>query len=186
MGQTQTILEFVFIKACIKQTKHAKCKSNCAKNKNHNFTFNLKKEDFVLSTLAISTSKEDAWNEFLINIHKYISSQFVISLRKCKSMHSFAACLLKIFIDNDKNYVKLYFKCNVVPSFFESCPKNCIPISTPVPVINNQSNTGHVFLPISDFKYKLHDKYYYDLKFYCDGNYENTFCFTQKPPLILL
>jgi hypothetical protein len=190
MGNT-IISSFVFSKSCVKQTKENhrhhrrhRCRNNCCHNKKHNYTFKLTKCDFLSSALAISTSKEDAWNGFLENIDKYVSSQFVISLRCCKAMHALASCLLGVTISEDRTWVKLYFKCNVIPSLDQQCPRKCIPITTPVPIINNQGNHGHVFLPINDYQYQLQNGMYYDCKFYCDGEYENAMCFVQQESVI--
>lgn len=185
MGNT-IVSSFIFSQACVKQTKtnhkacrSHRCKNNCCRGKKHNYTFKLSKCDFLSSSLAISTSKEDAWNEFVDNVGNYVSSQLVISLRGCKMMHALGACLLNVTVSECRTIVKLYFKCNVIPSYDQHCPKTCIPVTTPIPVIESNGNHGHVFLPINDYQYQLQNGKYFDIKFYCDGNYENNVCFVQ-------
>ena len=177
---------FLFANSYIKKVKHncsckrkCACKKKCKILKPNNYIFKLTKDDFLASSIAVSTSKESAWEEFLLGINNYIGSQLMISLRNCVSMHSLGACLLSSEISECKTEVTLLFKCNIIPSPHQHCNNhNCIKISTPVPIINDDCNTGHVYLPNGN--YHLHDGEYHDLKFYFDANYVRTMCFVQN------
>ena len=188
MGENRNNLgSFLFANSCIKRiTKRNKC--SCKKHghkkcrcnifiKPHNYTFQLCKDDFLASSIGVSTSRDSAWDEFLIGINNYIGSQLMVSLRNCVAMHSLGACLLSSEISECRTKITLLFRCNIMPSPNQHCPEECIRISTNVPIIERDNDAGHVYLPNGN--YHLHNGKYHDLKFYYDANYVRTLCFKQ-------
>ena len=184
------INSFMFSNAYVK-LKCSKNQNNCLNNcdlyvkgnKPKVYSFKLTKDNFISSNLAIATNIDDAWLQLLVNVHNYINSLFIISFKDCVKMHSIASRLLRVYISDDKTYIKLYLKCNIIPNQMDitnNCPYNCIPITTPIPIIN-QSNQSQInklnTLQIDDFGYKLHNGDYSDVKFYCNSNYVNNICF---------
>ena len=128
---------FVFNKAethirCDKNKRYAKnkCQECCYYNKFYNQAscnkcssselykiciFKLSKKDFCLSTLAISTTFDEAWESFKNNILYLVNGNFVISVTKCNKLHSFYANLIKIKTCKCCDVVSLYFKYNIIP-----------------------------------------------------------------------
>ncbi len=77
--------------------------------------FKLKKEHFVSSSLAISTSVENAWEEFKKNIIYQKNGNFVISITKCdNTLHSFYANMIKSKKCDCCDAIILYFKYNII------------------------------------------------------------------------
>lgn len=77
--------------------------------------FKLKKSNFVSSSLGISTSIENAWDEFKKNIIYQRNGKFVISVTKPNNkMHSFYANLIKSKKCNCCDSILLYFKYNII------------------------------------------------------------------------
>jgi hypothetical protein len=90
--------------------------NKCSNNTQYKICiFKLKKEDFVSSSLGISTSIEDAWEEFKKNIIYQRNGNFVISVTKCdNTLHSFYANLIKSKKCKCCESVILYFKYNII------------------------------------------------------------------------
>jgi len=77
--------------------------------------FKLTKDNFLSSTLAISTSFNESWDFFKLNIYCLINKYFVITLTPhCKNiMHSLYGLLLKIKYCKCCDVISLYFKYNI-------------------------------------------------------------------------
>ena len=133
--------------------------------------FKLKKEHFVSSTLAISTSTQDAWEEFKKNIIYQRNGNFVISVTKCdNTLHSFYANMIKAKKCDCCDAVILYFKYNIIS--FINCPQlsnpiNCPDVSQPQP---SQYNTVCANLE-SNITYNLKSGLYKSVKFFNSSNY---------------
>jgi len=77
--------------------------------------FEVKKENFVSSSLEISTGIENAWENFKKEITYQKNGNFVISVTKCNKAHSFYANLIKSKKCPCCEKVLLYFKYNIIP-----------------------------------------------------------------------
>ncbi len=115
--------------------------------------FYLNKCDFISSTIGVSTSFDDSWNEWKNNIYKWKYSNFVISLTKNNLSHSIYGKLIKIKINEDQ--VKLYIKYN-------------LPLEYPT---NNCQENECLQCVINSF-YKLKTECYKNIKFYGNENYK--------------
>jgi len=89
--------------------------SSCKNNSCYKICiFKLKKENFVSSSLDISTSLEDAWDTFKRNIIYQKNGNFVISVTKNNKLHSFYANMIKAKKCKCCDSILLYFKYNVI------------------------------------------------------------------------
>ncbi len=189
MGECIDNIGFIFskVKSCIKRNKSQFPNCKLA-------SFKLEKQDFVSSTLGLSTSQDDAWNNFKENIINLINGIFVISVTKCDVLHSFGAKLVRIKVCKCCDVVYLYFNYNIIPNTFNSncsgCNNICIPLtpSSEVPTTScypsnywpntnapnklNDYNTPPCANVAGNFFYNLESTNYYDVKFY----YNNTYC----------
>jgi hypothetical protein len=128
--------------------------------------FKLNKSDFISSTLAISTTAEDAWENFKKNIVFLINGNFVISVTKCNKLHSFYANLSKAKVCSCCDVVVLYFKYNILPSL--TCYQ---PLMNCMASCNNANGAcGSVYGLNSELCVNLFSNITYDLK--C-GTYTN-------------
>ena len=133
--------------------------------------FKLKKEHFVSSSLAISTSKEDAWEEFKKNIIYQRNGNFVISITKCNnSLHSFYANMIKAKKCGCCDAIILYFKYNIIS--FTQCPQTYNYIDHPdvsEPTYYPYNNVCANYQ--SNIMYNLKSGLYKSVKFYNSSNY---------------
>ena len=157
------------------QGKISPC-NECVNNTQYKICiFKLKKNHFVSSSLAISTSKEDAWEEFKKNIIYQTNGNFVISVTKCdNTLHSFYANMIKAKKCNCCDAVILYFKYNIIslqPNSLLTNPSN-YPDTVP-PQQNPYKNICANYE--SNITYDLKSGLYKSIKFYNSSyyNYSN-------------
>lgn len=191
MGECINTIGFMFQKSNIK----IKCyKTGCYRYKLAQFK--LKKEDFLSSTLEITTSPEEAWNSFKNNIVSLVNSDFMISVSKCNKLNSFGAKLAKVRkCSCCDNVIGLYFSFNIVPLISNTCNytnSTCIPLTSDSNIPNVSCYTDN-YWPDSEadinnatcaniagnFFYNLESGTYSDIKFFYQQNYCNTPCFKQ-------
>lgn len=116
MSECISTIGFVFSqsKVCVKRDKN--CKYSNDKNTRIGI-FRLNKSELVSSTLSISTSFDDSWDNFKKYILTLVNANFVIKLKKCNKYHSFYANFVKLKeSSSNPNVVLLYFKYNVIPN----------------------------------------------------------------------
>ncbi len=183
---------FMFQKSDIK----VKCyKSGCYRYKLAQFK--LTKSNFLSSTLGITTSPDDAWNSFKVNIYTLINSDFMISVTKCSKLSSFGAKLVKVKkCSCCSDVIGLYFSFNIVPLTPTTCNYSnsiCIPLTSNSNV-PNVSCTPDNYWPdnkapdfsqtpantAGNFFYNLESGTYSDIKFFYQENYCGTPCFKQQ------
>ncbi len=193
MGECINNIGFIFSKAktCVKNKRKY---GNCLVT-----SFKLDKSDFVTSTLDISTSQEESWNNFKNNIINWVNGYFVISVTKCDKLHSFGAKLMKIKVCECCDVVYLYFNFNIIPnSVNDTCNNNnsvCFPLTSASnvpsgscfppnywPNTNAIGKTDDFINPpcantVGNFFYNLESTYYYDVKFYYNEKYCTNLCF---------
>jgi len=184
---------FIFNKSKIKvlnnhKQKYTKCNCNkCTKyiNTSNICVMRLCKSDFISSSLAISTTWEEAWKDFNERIYSLLYAHFVISLGRHDTIHSIFAQLVRAVKSDCKNYIKLYFRYNFIPNLYNNSESQIIvcgdvPTSIPdnIPVSNNVSyneSDNEIYpeqcIQNSNSYYKLCNQTYYNLKFYYDDNY---------------
>ncbi len=133
--------------------------------------FKLKKEHFVSSSLAISTSKEDAWEEFKKNIIYQRNGNFVISITKHdNTLHSFYANMIKAKKCGCCDAIILYFKYNIISLL--ACPQMSNPIEYPDVTQPSPSPYNNVCANYeSNITYNLKSGLYKSVKFYNSSNY---------------
>lgn len=138
--------------------------------------FKLKKEDFVSSTISISTDTTDAWEQFKKNIIYQRNGNFVISVTDCKNkFHSFWANLIKAKKCPCCESVVLYFKYNIIsltnPQFLTNpyTPPD-VTVPEPSPYYSVCANKA------SNISYNLKSGTYKTVRFFNSQNYnfENT------------
>jgi hypothetical protein len=182
MGECIDNIGFIFSKVKIS------IKNRCLNYKIASFKLN--KEDFVSSTLNISTSYDDAWINFKNNIINLINSLFVISVTKVNRLHSFGAKLIKIKDCKCCDNLKLYFNFNIIPNTVntKSC-NTCIPLVENSNVPNTScfppnywpDNNTYTVSPSANIVcnnfYELESITYTDVKFYYNNLYCNQVCF---------
>ena len=117
MGEYIKTIGFMFQKSNVK----IKCyKTGCYRYKLAQFK--LTRNDFLSSTLEITTSPEEAWNSFKSNIYTLINSDFMISVTKCNRLSSFGANLVKVRkCPCCDDVIGLYFSFNIVPLTPTTC-----------------------------------------------------------------
>jgi len=208
MTDSINTIGFIFNKAkttikCDKKNKYSDCYLNnchsnnyCVNNLYKICVFKLEPENFVSSTLNITTDNENAWELFKNNVCNLLNAFFIISITKCKKIHSFNAKFIRYKKCDCCNAILLYFKFNIIP--FNLNINNCdnvIPIThdSNIPVTCNvienywpsedfQDNHKLSYNGISNFAYKDLKSYIYtDVKFFCNDKYSNTLCF--KPSI---
>lgn len=133
--------------------------------------FKLKKNDLVSSSLEISTSKQDSWEEFKKNIIYQKNGNFVISITKCdNTLHSFYANMIKAKKCDCCDSVLLYFKYNIIsliPCSQLTNPSTSPDVSKPVeyPYLNICANYE------SNITYNLCSGLYKSVRFFNSSNY---------------
>lgn len=199
MSECLNAVGFVFnsVKTFIKKDKYCKYSNyycqNCSLNNNQNMMkvpgtispcnkctsnsqykiciFKLKKSHFVSSSLGISTSAEDAWNEFKKNIIYQRNGNFVISITKCDNkIHSFYANMIKAKNCSCCDAVILYFKYNIISLI--PCDKLTNPTDYPdltQPVNYPYNNVCANYE--SNITYNLKSGLYKSVKFFNSSNY---------------
>jgi hypothetical protein len=199
MSECLNAVGFVFnsVKTFIKKDKYCKYSNyycqNCSSNKNQNLMkvpgtispcnnctsnsqykiciFKLKKSHFVSSSLGISTSAEDAWNEFKKNIIYQRNGNFVISITKCDNkIHSFYANMIKAKNCSCCDAVILYFKYNIIsltPSDQLTNPTDYPDLTQPVNYPYNNVCANYE----SNITYNLKSGLYKSVKFFNSSNY---------------
>jgi len=142
--------------------------------------FKLKKEHFVSSSLAISTSILDAWEEFKKNIIYQKNGNFVISITKCdNTFHSFYANMIKAKKCECCDSIILYFKYNIISLL--SCPQLAYQDITQ-PTHNPYNNIGADYE--SNITYNLKSGLYKSVKFFNSSNYKYENYITNCNPYI--
>ena len=182
------------IKSDRKNKYNAFCCNNnyCVNNLCKVCVFKLEKENFISSTLSITTSNDDLWENFKNNIETLLNAFFIISLTKCNTLHSFNAKLVRCKRCDCCDAILLYFKYNIVPYNLNTTQCNkCIPIinNTNIPNTSNiivnywpssqaTDNNKPQYNNSSDFAYlKLKSGTYSDIKFFYNDKYASTLCF---------
>ncbi len=176
-------------------------KSGCYKYKLA--LFKLTKNDFISSTLNISTGAEESWEYLKANIIDLVNKDFMISVTKCSKLHSFGAKLAKIKVCKCCDVINLYFYYNVIPGTTKSCNYNnsiCIPLvcDTNQPTVScypenywpdPNPETQQPYYPkgtctniAGNFFYNLDCGQYYDVKFYSQTPYCTVPCFKEACP----
>ncbi len=194
MGENIDNIGFIFskVKSCVKSNKrkYAGCKVT---------VFELKKEDFVMSALSVSTTQQDAWENFKAGLIDLVNGIFVISVTKCDKLYSFGAKLIRAKVCKCCDIVHLYFNYNIVPNTTNSncsgCTDICIPLtpSSPVPTTGclpqNYWPNSNAYNKMSDYKtspsanvvgnffFNVETTNYYDVKFYYNNKYCPEVCF---------
>lgn len=137
--------------------------------------FKLKKEHFVSSTLAISTSTQDAWDEFKKNIIYQRNGNFVISVTKCNNiLHSFYANMIKAKKCECCDAIILYFKYNIISLL--DCQQLTNPTNYPDETQPQQNPYNTVCANLeSNITYNLKSGLYKSVKFFNSPyyNYSN-------------
>ncbi len=156
-------------KKCIDNLDYLKkCKNKkCFKNDNI-CIFKLTRDNFISSTLAISTSTEESWINFKINIYTLLNNYFIVTLTKLNKINSIYTKLLKIKYCACCDTISLYLKYNLSPGELydkkcnSSCCNNC----------NNDNNDNKqcIILPYNQ-KNKLESTIYTSVKFFYDDDY---------------
>jgi hypothetical protein len=188
-------LGFIFSKSkvTIKSYRTGRCKYKLA-------LFKLTKNDFISSTMSISTSADESWEYLKANIIDLINKDFMISVTKCSKLHSFGARLAKIKECKCCDIINLYFYYNVIPGISSNCT-NLNSICIPLVCNTNQPNvscypenywpdpnpdTQLPYYPpgacaniVGNFFYSLDCGNYSDVKFYIQSVYCTTPCFKQ-------
>jgi len=133
--------------------------------------FKLKKEHFVSSTLAISTSTQDAWEEFKKNIIYQRNGNFVISVTKCdNTLHSFYANMIKAKKCGCCDAIILYFKYNIIS--LPPCPQLSNPVDYPDVSQPQQNPYNSVCANYeSNITYNLKSGLYKSVKFFNSPSY---------------
>lgn len=172
-----------------KKVSHDKC--NCKKcvkvSKKNVCVMHLAKNDFLSSTLSVSTSANDAWEQFKYYIPNYIYGNFIISLTRKHVLRSMFAQLIKIKISPCTQIVSLYFKYNFIPNSACTGTSNFLVYGDIPNVSSVSNNTNDALNPyinpsIDNNNYaKLCNTTYYNVKFYCDSNYVFTPNFSNLP-----
>jgi hypothetical protein len=150
--------------------------------------FKLKKEYFVSSSLGISTTFQDAWEQFVNSIIYQTNGNFVISVTKCdNSAHSFYANLLRVKKCSCCDAVILYFKYNIVsltpPALLTNPYTGPDYTSTPTFPINTYKTIGANYE--SNITWNIKSGLYKTVRFFNSQNYdwgnELTLCGSSQP-----
>lgn len=146
--------------------------NQCSSNSQYKICiFKLKKEHFISSSLEISTSHEDSWEEFKKNIIYQKNGNFVISITKCdNTIHSFYANMIKAKKCHCCDSVVLYFKFNIIsliPCSQLTNPTNYPDDTQPQPSPYNTVCANYE----SNITYNLKSGQYKSIKFYISSNY---------------
>jgi hypothetical protein len=194
MGENINDIGFIFskVKSSVKcnKRKYVNCKI---------VVMELKKEDFVSSTLNISTSQQDAWDNFKVGLTNLINGLFVISVTKCDRLFSFGAKLIRIKVCKCCDIVHLYFNYNIIPNTTNNncsgCTDICIPLTpssavpttaclpqnywpnTNAPYKSTDYNTPPSANVVGNFFFNVESTNYYDVKFYYNNEYCPNVCF---------
>jgi len=203
MTNSINTIGFIFNKVktiikCDKKRKYSYCKCSnnfCVNNLYKICVFKLQKENFVSSTLNISTDNEDAWKNFKENIYTLINAFFIISVTKCNFLHSFNAKFINYKKCDCCDAILLYFRFNIIPYNInmDTCT-NCLPvvcdsnIPTTSSIIPNywpsseyNDNNKISYNSMSNFAYKdFKSTVYSDVKFFYNDKYANNLCFTKS------
>jgi hypothetical protein len=186
MNECINAVGFIFnnVKTYIKKDKNCKYKNNFCQHCNispcNNCTLNsqykvcifkLKKEYFISSSLDISTSKENAWDNFKKNIIFQKNGNFVISVTKCNNtLHSFYANMIKVKQCDCCDSVIIYFKYNIIS--LKSLNELTNPINLSDEIIPNQYPYNNVCANYeSNITYNLKSGLYKSVKFFNSSNY---------------
>ncbi len=133
--------------------------------------FKLKKDELVSSSISISTSLEDSWEQFKKNIIYQRNGNFVISITDSNNkLHSFWANLIKAKKCGCCEAVILYFKYNIIsliPPQFLSNPyvPPDVYVPPPSPYYSVCANKA------SNISYNLKSNTYKSVRFYNSQNY---------------
>lgn len=146
--------------------------NKCTSNSQYKICiFKLKKSHFVSSSLSISTSIEDAWEEFKKNIIYQRNGNFVISITKCDNkIHSFYANMIKAKKCGCCDAVILYFKYNIIS--LTPCAELTNPTIYPDETQPQPSPYNTVCANYeSNITYNLKSGLYKSVKFFNSSNY---------------
>lgn len=146
--------------------------NQCTSNSQYKICiFKLKKEHFVSSSLEISTSSDDAWEEFKKNVIYQTNGNFIISITKCNGrLHSFYANMIKAKKCHCCDSVILYFKYNIISLI--PCSQLSNPTSYPDETQPAQYPYNNVCANYeSNITYNLCSGLYKSVRFFNSSNY---------------
>jgi hypothetical protein len=142
----------------------------CFNNTQYNICiFKLRKENFITSSLGISTDRNNSWEVFKQNILFQKNANYVITVSKNGRLHSFYANMIKAKICNCCDNVLLYFKYNIISML--SCYDRFLNVQNNQ---NNQNNNEYMEICAnlySNITYKLKSDTYDTIRFYYSKNY---------------
>lgn len=146
--------------------------NKCSSNTQYKICiFKLKKEHFISSSLEISTSANDAWDEFKKNIIYQTNGSFVISITKCDGkLHSFYANMIKAKKCHCCDSVLLYFKYGIIsltPSYQLTNPTDYPDDTQPTQYPYNNVCANYE----SNISYNLCSGLYKSVRFFNSSNY---------------
>lgn len=146
--------------------------NKCTSNSQYKICiFKLKKSHFVSSSLGISTSVENAWEEFKKNIIYQRNGNFVISITKCdNTLHSFYANMIKAKKCSCCDAIILYFKYNIISL------TPCNQLTNPTNYPDETQPEAYPYNNIcanyeSNITYNLKSGLYKSVKFFNSSNY---------------
>lgn len=146
--------------------------NQCVNNSQYKICiFKLKKEYFISSGLAISTSIENSWDEFKKNIIYQKNGNFVISITKCdNTFHSFYANMIKAKKCNCCDSILLYFKYNIISLL--PCTQMSNPYVSPDETQQPPNQYNSVCANYeSNITYNLKSGLYKSVRFFNSSNY---------------
>lgn len=150
--------------------------NNCSNNTQYKICiFKLKKDHFISSSLNISTSFEDAWEQFKSNIIYQKNGNFVISLGDCNGgTHSFYANLIKTKKCTCCDSVLLYFKYNIITMLtgYQEQQLSNPPPDIFVPTSSNFPYSVACANLSSNITYKLRSGEYKNVRFFISSEYQ--------------
>ena len=188
-----------------KSTSYTSCGSCDTEDKYKICIFKLTKQNFTTSTLEISTSIDESWNNFNNSVLNLINGNFVISVTKHDKLHSFYANLIRVKNCKCCNVVYLYFKFNIIKGLgcYNDFNNNCT--GTGIGTSINLATDTNLHIPttfpnnycpdnypnncslikkynpcvnlLANIVYDLDSDTYYNVKFYYNNLYTNKICF---------
>lgn len=146
--------------------------NQCTSNSQYKICiFKLKKEHFVSSSLEISTSADNAWEEFKKNVIYQTNGNFVISITKCDGkLCSFYANMIKAKKCHCCDSILLYFKYNIIS--LTPCSQLTSPSTYPDEIQPTQYPYNSVCANYeSNITYNLCSGLYKSVRFFNSSNY---------------
>jgi hypothetical protein len=131
-------------------------------DKNRVSVFKLTKENFIASSIDISTSKHESWEILKDKITLLINKPFVISLSVNGNYNSFYSKLINAKTCDCCEDLFLYFKFNFIANLFNPIMNNCI--------CDNISENKFSVTSLANLTYHLEEGTYQNVKFYFNSN----------------